>query len=68
MSTFPNHLLILIKTLYPESVVEMEDFAECSRCECLLFPGDLALPVTDDTILCEKCGHTLASRRVVVYT
>ena len=49
-------------------MTEIEDFAECSRCDSLLFPGDPVLQVTDDTVLCEKCAHTLAHARVVVYT
>jgi hypothetical protein len=49
-------------------MTENEDFAECSRCDSLLFPGDPVLQVTDDTVLCEKCADTLASRRAVVYT
>lgn len=68
MLTFSNHLLIHIKSVYPACMTEMDDFAECSRCECLLFPGDLVLVVTDDTVLCEKCAQTLASRRTLVYS
>lgn len=49
-------------------MIEMDDFAECSRCDSLLFPGDAVLQVTDDTVLCEKCADTLAHARVVVYT
>lgn len=68
MLTFPNHLLIFIKTFYPDCMVEIEDFVECSRCECLLFPGDLAAPLPDGTSLCEKCGETLASVARVLYS